>query len=205
VAAVAVDFGNGASTLPGFNQMTLATNGANFGGKTVTLSAVGGATLAERNRTAPVNDAVFTHAELLQDFIFATNVAVELNNGMDVTVGGLTPNQQYLVTLWSYDNTSVGARASTWSSDLGPVPYQFAGDALPRNNDDFRFTLLATTDASGNLIVSGRKSADGLDNHAVFLNAMQINAVIPEPSSVALGLVGLTAALLAYRRRTTTG
>jgi hypothetical protein len=34
---------------------------------------------------------------------------------------------------------------------------------------------------------------------------MQINAVIPEPSSVALGLVGLTAALLAYRRRTTTG
>lgn len=204
VAALAVDFGNGASTLPGFNQMTLATNGANFGGKTVTLSAVGGATLAERNRTAPVNDAIFTHAELLQDFIFATNVAVELNNGMDVTVGGLAPNQQYLVTLWSYDNTSVGARASTWSSDSGPVPYQFAGDALPRNNDDFRFTLLATTDANGNLVVSGRKSADGLDNHTVFLNAMQINAVVPEPSSVVLGFVGFAAALLAYRRRTTT-
>lgn len=190
VAALAVDFGNGTTTLPGFNQMALVNNGANFGGKTVTMSAVGGATLQERNRTAPVNDAIFTQAELLQDFIFATNVAAELGNGMDVTVDGLVANQQYLVTLWSFDTASVGARASTWSSDDGLIPYQFAGDALPRNNDDFRFTLLATADATGKLVVFGRKSADGLDNHAVFLNAIQLNAVVPEPSTLALCVVG---------------
>ncbi|MEX2187020.1 MAG: PEP-CTERM sorting domain-containing protein [Pirellulales bacterium] len=201
IAALAVDFGSGVTTLPDFDQMNLAANGSTFGGKTVTLSGVGGATLQERTRTTPVNDAIFTQGELLQDFIFAVNVAAELGNGMDVTVDGLAANQQYLVTLWSYDSSSPGARASTWSSDAGPVPYQFAGDALPRNNDDFRFTLLATADATGTLVLSGLKSADGIDNHSIFLNAMQLNAVVPEPSSVVLCAIGAVGGWLACRRR----
>jgi hypothetical protein len=194
---LSVDFGSGATTLPGFDSMSLAANGSTFGGKTVTLSPIG-VTLEERNRAAPLNNGPFTHEALLQDFIFALTGAPD-TTGMEVRVDGLTPGQQYLATLWSYDASSTGARGSNWLGDGGPIAYQFAGEAGPRSNEDYRFRLLATADASGSLFVYGLKSLDGIDNHAVFLNALELRAVIPEPSTFALALGVFVALLLKVR------
>jgi hypothetical protein len=186
---LSVDFGSGATTLPGFDSMSLAANGSTFGGKTVTLSPIG-ITLEERNRAAPLNNGPFTHESLLQDFIFAPTGAADAT-GLEVRVDGLTPGQQYLATIWSYDASSTGARGSNWLGDGAPVPYQFAGEALPRSNEDYRFSLTATADANGSLFLYGLKSADGIDNHAVFLNALQVRAIIPEPTTIVLALATL--------------
>jgi hypothetical protein len=197
---LSVEFGGGAA-MPGFEQMPLANNGQPLplSGKTVTLSAIG-TSLQERNRTAPMNNGVFTHQAILQDFIFATTGAVD-TTGMEVRIDGLTPGQQYYATLWSYDASSTQPRGSNWLGDGAPVPYQFAGEAAPRTNEDYRFSLTATADVNGTLLLSGLKSADGIDNHAVFLNALELRPVIPEPSTWALVVLAAAGAMVWRRRR----
>jgi hypothetical protein len=195
-----VDFGPGTTSLPGFSPMPLTANGSIIGGKTVTLSAIGGVNLDERNRTAPLNNGPFTHEALLQDFVFALTGAAD-TTGMEVRVDGLTPGQEYLATVWSYDTSSTGARGSNWIGDGAPVPYQFAGEAAPRNNEDYRFRLMATADANGTLFLRGLKSTTGVDNHAVFLNALELRTVIPEPSTVALAVGALVALAIKLRSR----
>ena len=122
-----------ANSEDGYEVMSLATNGATFDGVSVTLTAVGGATLDDRDRTAPVDNApLFTLDQIYDDFIFANGT---FNGaGMEVLIEGLTPNSNYHVTLRSFDVGSTGTRSSVWSEESGGAPVVFANYSFNGSN-----------------------------------------------------------------------
>jgi hypothetical protein len=204
---LSVDFGNG-DVQPGFSAMVLpgatAAHSQAFGPQTVTVTGVD-VNIDQRNRGTPIDALPFDQGALLRDFVFAGTGAAA-TTGLDVVVDGLNPNQQYLVSLWSFDTSSSGLRVADWTSN-GQIVNEngrFDGTTLPATNDDYRFSFLTTADSLGKLLIAGRVDAMSLSPNApnVFLNAMQIRAVVPEPTSLALaafgGLAGL--AMLALRR-----
>jgi hypothetical protein len=204
---LSVDFGAGDGQA-GFSSMALpaapqATYSQAFGPQTVTLSGVG-VNLDQRNRATPVDAAPFDQGALLRDFVFAGAGAADVT-GLDVTVDGLVPNQQYLVSLWSYDSGSPGLRVADWTSNGVLVNENARFDTvLPATNDDYRFSFLTTADALGKLLISGRVDAMTLAPNApnVFLNGLQIRAIVPEPSSLAMAAIaGLAGLAIALRRR----
>src|SRR5689334_16012080 len=101
-----------ANTEPGFTGMTTNVNPATINGITLTLSALDGAILADRDRATPTPTATLTQDQLYDDFIFA---AGQTNgNGLRLRLTGLLPGQDYYVKIWSYDSSSPGARVSDW-------------------------------------------------------------------------------------------
>ena len=138
--------------------------------------------------------------------------AVGIDEGLNVLVGGLTPNLAYSVRLWSYDNSSNPARISDWFVNNGLTPvvagYSFTGSILPTDNNSDTFSFLATADASGRLLLSGRAAAAvagaaSNNTHNVFLNGLQLTATaapVPEPATLVLAGIALCATV-AWRRR----
>ena len=126
VPVLALDFNDrsfaGATyTAAGFSEFILDGTTAvqtsatrTFGAQTVTLAG-SGVTVDDRERLGiPGNAGAFTENLLMRDFIFSSSGAA--GTGMDVTVGGLAPNTQYLVELWSYDSSSgTTVRTSDWT------------------------------------------------------------------------------------------
>jgi hypothetical protein len=184
-----------------------------FGSISVTVSSTGANTTGvdDRVRGVPTDSGAFTNEGLLRDFIFAVHAggtAVATDEGLNVQIQGLTPNLAYTVRLWSYDNGSNPARVSDWFVNNGATPvvagYSFTGSTLPTDNDSNTFAFLATADAAGSLLLSGRAAAsvsgaNSNNTHNVFLNALQITP-IPEPSPLAL-VGGAFSAALAWGRR----
>ncbi|HWN94288.1 MAG TPA: LamG-like jellyroll fold domain-containing protein [Methylomirabilota bacterium] len=167
------------NTEPGFSSFalaTLVTQGPvtrTYGGAEVTLSPVGGIIIESRKRAAPVNSGPFTEEKLLQDFIFARDTV--LDQGLDVLIEFLEPNQLYNVTVWSYDNGSVTAdRISDWFANgtLVQSGYSFFGSNLPTSNDHYRFNFNALTGADGRLLIAGRRNGAATGGINVFINAL---------------------------------
>lgn len=198
---LAVDFNStsapgATNTQPGFDEFLRAGTGTTtrtFGPINVTLSGVNTG-VDDRRRTLVTNGGAFTQQELLRDFVFASTFS-GVDEGLDVLVEGLTPGQPYQVTLWSFDESSDGARTSDWSvngrlvahwsfdgADVGSSP------TTPAENKYF-FSFVAAADANGKLLISAR-ATPGENVPAVFLNAMAI-AEVPEPATIALFGVGL--------------
>jgi len=207
---LSVDFGNG-DVQPGFSAMNIPgptpAVGQGFGLQTVTVTGVG-VNIDQRNRATPVDAAPFDQGALLRDFVFAGAGAAG-TTGLDVTVEGLDPNQQYLVSLWSFDTGSPSLRVADWTSNgvLVNGDARFDSTVLPATNDDYRFSFLTTADTLGKLLISGRVDALTLSPNTpnVFLNAMQIRAIVPEPSSLALVAVGCLAGLAMLVRQRVRG
>jgi hypothetical protein len=184
-----------------------------FGTLSVTVSAAGANTtgIDDRVRGVPNDDGTLTNSALLRDFIFANHsggTVVATDEGLNVQIQGLTPNLTYTVQLWSYDNGSNPSRVSDWFVNNSTTPavagYSFMGSTLPTDNTSNTFSFLATANASGTLLISGRAAASvsGANNnntHNVFLNALQLTP-IPEPSVLAL-VGGAFSAALAWRWR----
>ncbi len=175
-----------------------------YGPYSVTLSPSNANGLGDRRRTEPVDAGFFTDGQLLRDFVFARGPSVD--DGLDVLVNGLKPGQLYEVTIWSFDDLSNSVRISDWfaNGSLVKDDYSYDGSATPPSpafNDVYSFKFLANADAVGDLLVSARQ--DGGIDPGVFLNAMSIAEVVPEPSSFALVAIGLVALLplRRYRRR----
>ena len=181
---LAIDFNdddsgeNGPSdTHSGFAPFTLTSNGQNYGDVRVTLAAVGGATLDDRDRAAPLPAPPdLTQDQLYDDFIFATSTAA--GAGMEVKIEGLVPGLDYDLRLWSFDTGSTGSRTSHWtevhSGQLIADAYVFDG-ALPPESDNQR-TMEATLRASseGELLIRGEWES-GV-SVSVFVNALTLTA-----------------------------
>ena len=135
--------------------------------------------MESRKRLQPLNTPTFTDEKLLQDFVFARDSA--LDQGMDVRIDFLEPNQTYAVTIWSYANGSTGDRISDWSASGETVTngYVFNGLSLPADNTTYRFSFLATTDPEGTLLIQGRRNALAAGAINVFINALQVTAPAP--------------------------
>lgn len=157
----------------------------NIGGLTVTVSGGGGNPgYDDRQRTTPTNSGAFTQELLLRDFIFATNQAS--GGGLDVQIDGLTPNQVYSVSLWSYDSGTSGNRLSDWYAQGRKMVtnYTFSGSTtvMPTNNAQYQMNFRALAGTDGRLLIQGRRVSGAL---AVFLNALQLTPTNGEPPTIA--------------------
>ena len=77
-----------------------------FGNYTVTLNGFGANPgYDDRLRGTPVNSGAFSQSLLLRDVIFSPG------DGLDVTVDGLNPLEEYRVTVWAFDSGSTGGDA----------------------------------------------------------------------------------------------
>ncbi len=186
---LALDFGErggagGADVQSGFSEFLLTGTPATatqstpsvrtFGAYTVTLTPVGGA-VDDRVRTTPANSGVFTESLLLKDFVFAAVGAT----GMDVKIAGLAANHNYLLEVWSFDSGSVTtARTTDWTVNGAMLwdDYTFNGANLPATNNDYKMAGAFTTNAAGELTISGRLVAG---SPGVFLNALRVSDLIP--------------------------
>src|SRR5208283_3358744 len=112
---------------PGWQTMSLKTGPTNFvGGIKVTLSAIGGAALQDRDRviqdnqgsTYPLatdNPPAMTTANLYNSFIFDDTATAA--TGIDILIQNLTPNTPYGVNIWSWAASS-GGRVENWKEAL---------------------------------------------------------------------------------------
>ncbi|MHA3769948.1 lamin tail domain-containing protein [Verrucomicrobiota bacterium sgz303538] len=147
-----------------------------FGSTSVTLTDTAGTAYDDRTRTTPTTSGTFTEQLLLQDFVFSRESAG--NQGLDITVAGLSPNLPVSVRVWSFDSGSTGSRVSDWSCNGALVKdnYTFNGSTLPSTNEQYRFDFDAVTTASGQLVIQGRRD-NASAGFGVFLNALQIAPV----------------------------
>ena len=144
----------------------------------------------DRWRTQPQNRGSFTDSLLLRDFIFACSATN--NDGLQVTIEGLAANQDYDVSIWSFDAMSKGKRVSRWTANglLIAGAYSFSGDFLPLMNTQYRIDFRGTADSSGTLIIRGEREVDsvsekGAPDFGVFLNALQLSLPLSAPESSA--------------------
>jgi hypothetical protein len=149
-----------------------------FGNVTLTLSNTAPVGYDDRLRAAPANHTNFTQSQLLQDVVFSRSLD---NGGLDLAIENLLPGQPYSITIWSFDSGSPGWRVSDWFANGALVRenYRFNGTNAPFSNDDYQFTFDALADASGRILVSGRRDstsagAGGSPDLGVFLNALEL-------------------------------
>jgi hypothetical protein len=175
-----------AETEPGFQSFAITGPGPgattrSYGGVDVTLSGAG-VNIESRIRTTPNNSGDFTQERLLRDFVFARDNTTE--QGMDLLIEFLRPNQLYNVTLWAFDTGSTGnPRVSDWFANglLARTGYSFIGSAAPASNEQYQIQFNATTDSEGSLRIEGRRNPAAAGNLNVFLNAFQLTAVTSVP------------------------
>jgi hypothetical protein len=181
-----------ANTEGGFLPMVMAATPANaqsiattatFGSQTVTITGTG--TYDDRKRALPVNGgASFNQQALLQDFIFAIyNATTNVDAGLDITIGGLTAGKEYLITVWSFDDSSDGTRVSDWSVNgaIAQADYTFDGRTTATTNEQYQINLSGTADGLGKIVITARRDPTSFDNqatpapsHGVYLNALWV-------------------------------
>ena len=178
-----VDLTGSPSTQPGFQAFTLGANGAVFSNAVaVTISPIGGATLAERQRSAaPMvidNPPALNQARIYNDFAFANSMTD--GGGLSILISRLAPNTPYGLTIWSFDAQSPGARTSDWTETASGVSvpiatgYTFNGSSLPAADYDDSFGALLTSSPAGRLQIQGVRH--GGISYGVFLNGLQLVA-----------------------------
>jgi hypothetical protein len=184
-AVLSVDFNDDdsgesgeANTEPGFSPMTLTSNPASFNGISLTLSSLGGVTLDDRDRAAPLETASLTQDQLYDDFIYAPGTTD--GYGIRLIIAGLPPNQDYTLKVWSVDagGSTVGNRTSDWietaSGTINPLRtgYSFDISSPPVVDGDNTFTAPVRSAANGRLQIEARRN--GGVSSGVYLNALQL-------------------------------
>jgi hypothetical protein len=187
-------------TAPGFGVFTLtpSTTGALssasgvVNGYTIAVTAVtstgtpltGNSGMDDRLRATP--DMLPNNNDLYRDFIF-TAAAVGVGGGIDMTITGpgLQPNKQYSVGLYSFDsgsNTNIQPRTADWldgnAGNSVAISTSYNGGVLPTTDDQYKFTGLARTDATGKLFLRGRSTTGSTAAPGVFLNGLTLDIPI---------------------------
>ncbi|HEX4412313.1 MAG TPA: PEP-CTERM sorting domain-containing protein [Lacipirellulaceae bacterium] len=181
---------NATNTAPGYSAFTLSNSGAqpngtaNVNGYTISLTAVNSSGIAagaidDRVRTTPTGTPPLY--QIYQDFVFS-GTSVGVGGGMDLNVSGgsLAPNTTYSFSLYSFDQGTGGGRTVNWldgNNANTPVATSFFnGTTLPTTDTQYKFSGLATTDATGKLLIKGRSTQPTAGNN-VFLNGFEIAPV----------------------------
>ena len=160
----------------------------------------------DRDRVVPTTTP--NHNQLYDDFIFAGGSAGPAG-GLDLRISGgtLQPNTVYRFSLYAYDGisasmgTATPVRSANWfdgnNADALVFNATFIVNVAPTQDDTYKFTGFATTDATGQLFLKGRRVTTA--DLAVYVNGFE---VIPEPGSALLFGCGSFALGGLLRRRT---
>ncbi|HEY0549067.1 MAG TPA: lamin tail domain-containing protein, partial [Verrucomicrobiae bacterium] len=172
-----VDTNPPANTEVGFDTMTLTNNPRTFNGITVQVSAFNGGVLSYFDRSTPTQSVLLTLDQVYDDAIY---VQGQTNgNGARIQITGLTPSQNYQLTLWSFDSGSLGARVSDWTETASGLTrvitngYSFDGNVLPTRDGDATLGGPVIASASGALTIEGRRN--GGTSHGVFMNGLRLS------------------------------
>jgi hypothetical protein len=180
---------------PGWQPMSLKSGPAVFNSIGVTLSAIGGATLQDRDRAVqggyPLvsnTPPAMTTANLYNSFIFDNTATAE--TGIDILIQNLAPHTPYGVNIWSWAASS-GNRVEDWKEAISgtTIAYQYRTSGnLPVADYDDTIGALLTSDPNGQLDIQG--TVDPTDSGvAVFLNALAVTAN-PVPRIVSTAVAG---------------
>ncbi|WP_442484568.1 lamin tail domain-containing protein [Aeoliella sp. SH292] len=156
------------------NEIQTSSITRSYGALDVTLSDVGGAGYQDRHRNGnPANSGDFTDSLLLTDFVFSGDQTG--TGGLDVSIAGLTPGEQYTLTLWSFDTGSSSNRVSDWTVNgvVAKSNYTFDGNNDPTNNSQYKFGVVVQASSQGNIVLSGRRDLESL-SFGVYLNALKL-------------------------------
>ena len=186
------------NTQPGFSSFLITSNiSANTAQTNATVRTFGAYRVQlwgngpfrgymDRLNDLPTNRAAFTESALLRDGVFSPDITT--NGGLNLLIENLPASNRFQVTIWSFDAESEPSRVSDWYANRALVrrAYQFISTALPARNDECRFSFTAVTDATGQLLIEGRRNPMSTniytsDLPAVYLNALQID---PEPLDI---------------------
>ncbi|HEU0008470.1 MAG TPA: chitobiase/beta-hexosaminidase C-terminal domain-containing protein, partial [Verrucomicrobiae bacterium] len=197
-------------TMPGFQPFVIHSNLSSaavqtqattrvYGSYAITVSNTAPLGYDDRLRATPVNSGALTESLLLRDFIFSrddTGIG-----GLDVSLSGLAANRTHRLTIWSFDSGSPGVRVSDWLANGVPARnnYSFDGNSLPTTDGQYRFSIDASSDNAGTLLLSGRRDSTSA-GFGVFLNALQIAEVVPSAPPAGLATLMLSNNATAYLR-----
>ena len=159
-----------------------------FDGVTVSITSVGEA-LQSAVRTAPTNSVSTNNphrssAALYQDFVYGGSA---VGNGLNITLSGLTPNQNYAIKIWSFDASSPGSRVSDWSANgvIVADKFTFDGSVWPNDSQESAFSFVIPASTSGQILITGIHDPSQGTGAAVFLDALQVSAagtpIAPNP------------------------
>ena len=150
-----------------------------FGGIGLTVSSVG-ESLQSALRFAPTNSLSTntphrTSSASYQDFVYG---GTAVGNGLSIALSGLASNQNYTITIWSFDASSAGARVSDWTANgvLVADKFTFNGNVWPSDGEESAFTFTVRASTSGQILITGIHDASQGAGAAVFLNAIQVSA-----------------------------
>ncbi|MBN1908838.1 MAG: hypothetical protein JW818_03790 [Pirellulales bacterium] len=128
------------------------------------------------------------------------------SQGLDITLSGLIPDQEYLVALYAFDYADwQGLQSCDWTAN-GEFAFNASWDGdlpggdVPTAWDSFRYTVTVAADGNGEiLLVSSAGEGTVSSTYWANCSALELYAV-PEPGILAMLLGALLVAPLARRR-----
>ncbi len=181
----------GFSAFPlGFGRSGTGPITHSFGSTMLTIDATVDHQLEHRDRGVLGALGTFTQSDLLRDF--AVSKDGNSQRALTATISGLSAGSFYEVSIWSYDPFASTSFLTSWTANGSTVKSGYSQNhGAPLSNSDYQFNFIVAANGAGNVDISGipQDASDG-----VRINGIQLAtapAPVPEPSIVALLLVGV--------------
>ncbi|MCJ7777295.1 MAG: hypothetical protein MUP16_03165, partial [Sedimentisphaerales bacterium] len=176
-------------TEPNFTAFIIADSGREVDGIKITIESVN---MDARRRAAPTG---VPYEQIYRDFIFfrhfrpGTVMAYPYTGATEpitVTLSGLVPNQDYEITIYSFDTSSGGVRYANWTANgefLFQTVMSQANGPTPEDSGAFREWTKA--DNTGKIVLVATIADEQLADQAqfnqpfAFINALTVYARIP--------------------------
>jgi hypothetical protein len=184
---LAVDFGQGSRTIPGFTpglgtSVTHPSFSQVVGPYTVGLVGQGFFHSSNAGRLANLGPSV---RDFFGDYYFNNSTSPTL--GVELTIDGVTPNTDYYLKLWSYDNDQATPGTNTRWTPVENTIGNF-GDVLnvrepfPQDLTSNNVTLIVRSTTTQLKVFGASTSGNG----GTRLNGFELN-LVPEPAAATLG------------------